>query len=687
MDIQIFKTPLSRENVNVLSDESGETYPVILETFISKFSYPAKQYLNLSNRALKFNDDNITLTIPEKYDEVFDYNYVEVIQNNREFYYFVDRVESQNFSSTPATTLYCSMDYWGTFYDQIVHGDYDRSQEVVRKSQKQTRLYSGNNYEFNPYYFGRAEKGIGASTRSYCTTLDNRYDILWLKLTLDPGKEYTLTYGDTVDTVWQFCSEYGTLKYAFIPFKVFDKGTPNVAKQTVTGSTTHILYSVGDTSRSAQVISTLDVNTLDFNFDTAYVYDVSFTFYPPIHLTGITSGTDFWKFIEFDKSYCNAGTLKTGDIVIAQNCITCTTKEGKREEYQKMIIDMEIDPLSTTFMKYNSSTGEYSPANLLPLVSVGTIAPGAQLTNEQIAKMNADSYKYPNRYISIRCGMNEIPIDFAYNYGKIRLNVYPKASGARLGIDINDYLTSTNIVQTLKSLVDNLPIEQGASIPFTYDQYSLFWESNSARQNVQMANSITNGILSILGAKTQIGEGVAKVALGVVSKSPSAVLGGASDVQGGKLGIVKGISDVGFTIANRFALNHDLHNMVNSTQNLPSNAINDTWFCDRIFIMLNEQNFDDERNTLPVIDTWENGACVNYVPEDFLSQELPVYNYIQTVDVKIPSIVKQSAKDYIERLFNRGVRIWNVDKMPGNSTTLSPCYNFKTHILNVSISY
>lgn len=679
MDIQIFKTPLSRENINVLSDESGETYPIILETFISKFSYPKKQYLNLSNRALKFNDDNITLTIPEKYDDVFDYNYVEVIQNNREFYYFVERVESQNFSSTPATTLYCSMDYWGTFYDQIIHGDYDRSQEVVRKSQRQTtRIGTTNLYALNPYYFGRAEKGIGSSTRSYATVLDVPYDILWLKLTLDPGKDYTLTYGDITDTVYQYCSEYGTMKYAFIPFKIFFKGTPNVP-------TDAIQYGVGDANRFAAIITKMQTNPLDFNFDTAYVYDVSFTFYAPIHFTGEVSGNQYFKYINYDRSYCNCGTLKTGDTVIATNCITCTAKESKNTEYQKMITTMVIDPFENTLKKFDAVNNTYSTLTLSPAVGAGTSFIGAPLTNKQIADINEDSYKYPNRFLSIKCGMNEIPIDFGYNYGKLALTIYPKASGARLGIEMKDYFNDTDFSRSLTTLIDNLTIEQGSSIPFTYDQYSLFWESNSARQNVQMANSITNGILSILGAKTQIGEGVAKVALGVVSKSPSAVLGGASDVQGGKLGLVKGISDVGFTIANRFALNHDLHNMVNSTQNLPSNAINDTWFSDRVFIFYNEQDFNDERNCLPVIDTYENGSCVNYIASDFLSQELPLYNYIQTVECRIPTIVKQSARDYIERLFNRGVRIWNVDNMPGNTVDeLSPVYNFKTHVLNVS---
>lgn len=682
MDIQIFKTPLSRENINVLTDEAGETYPIILETFISKFSYPKKQYLNLSNRVLKFNDDNITLTIPEKYDDVFDYNYVEVIQNNREFYYFVERVESQNFSSTPATTLYCSMDYWGTFYDQIIHGDYDRSQEVVRKSQKQLIPIDGTtSFKFNPYYFGRADKGIGASKRSYCANLDKRYDILWLKLTLDPGKNYTLKFGDTTDQVRQFCSEYGSLIYAFVPFKIFDRGTPYVAKQYYNGQP--ILYGVGTSDRYATVIGQYDENNLDFVFDTSYVYDVSFTFYPPINLTGVISGTTTTKFIEYDTSYCNAGTLMTEETVIAKNCITCTTLSGKRTEYQKMISTIEIDFNGTSLSTYNGVTGEYTQLNMLPNVNVGALELGDKIDNQQIAMINEDSRKYPNKFLSIKCGMNEIPIDFAYNYGKVLITVYPKASGARLGLDIKDYFSDTYIADTLVGLIDNLTIEQGSSIPFTYDQFSIFWESNSARQNTQMANSLTNGILSILGAKTQIGEGVAKVAVGAETGSVSAIMSGASDVQAGKLGIVKGVSNVGFTIANRFALNHDLHNMVNTTQNLPSNAINDTWFCDRVFIFYNEQVFRDERNCLPIIDTYENGSCVNYVPEDFLSAELSLYNYIQTVDCRIPTIIKQSAKDYIERLFNRGVRIWNVDNMPGNSSAgRSPCYNFNTHVFN-----
>lgn len=671
MEIHLYNLPLDNTNNNVFySSDKRKSYFDLLEEVVDRlYDGNILSVTTLDNRHIKMNDTTMTVVLPFSLETLNRYNYLWLsVPNERYKFYFIDERTSLNVGEKPSTSIKCTLDCFGTYYTEIFYGNYNKDIPCLRKSIQNFAKNTEDSIVINIDFKGKCDTPNGQYQKIPCFHKDDEYriyDLLFIQLTLDPTKDYWIRRNDPdnpaeyiTDKVKNFDSMYGNMTYVFIPYCYFRSDSIEPLHSW--------LLNYGDTLKGRFLRAPDGAEQLgklnSLLYGSEVILEAKFTCYPPFKYYYDPSNGGF----TIPTNFVNRGKLMLGDnIIVDTDVIACTSISRTYNIYSNFIRTCN----TPIYYAYNNGTSYKNIAEIdYDFVSEDN---GRILYDEDLHKITASSYNVPYNFLMLSCGSNLIPISKFYARSYFEYKILPTANGIRIEFNLStrNYPTG-DPVHEMNNIVNSIFIDNTNYLTVSYDNLQSFLNNNlNSIRNNTLFTSINTSI-NAGNALNQIGVGIAQFA---TTGSPS----GISSAIGGKEALVK----TGISYANYFATLkakfQDISNQVSNMTNISNDGVSNFYYTNRVMLFYNIRTPHDSRNTKVLKDVYENGEYIDYIPENYLSFEKSIFNYVATDDCSIPIIPILRHRKTIESAFNSGVRYWNVENM--NTT----CRYFQTNIINL----
>lgn len=170
----LYKTPLDNSYINTFDIEGnlGEEQPSYYYQRAIEV-YDKKTVVLPSNRALKIVDNRATITIPEEYSFIRDYNYCNISGK----WFFIVNITSENDNQlNPSTTIDVEWDSWANNLD-LIHTK--KNSVIAQVEQRHMNRYIKENYNIKPIYYRNNIEEIVTQQQDVTDT-----EVLWAKITL-----------------------------------------------------------------------------------------------------------------------------------------------------------------------------------------------------------------------------------------------------------------------------------------------------------------------------------------------------------------------------------------------------------------------------------------------------------------------------------------------------------------------
>lgn len=635
-NVILFETPFSDSYKDVMTISKvlnkNNFYGNLLEVMKKCFNN-VDTVIQGTGYGFNFTDFECSITInrPPNW-EIYNYCVIRT-DDSKKFFYFISQYQTRNLMNPNTVTLNLKYDVWTNCLYDFLTQYYEKSQRVIRKSLPQYFLDSDNKLIFNPNNVTK-NLNINGLSEDYYLGIPNSYDILWIQLTLDPTQSYTFLNSGNARNVNFGPITYGNEYYVFIPFRVYKSGT--------TKQVNIDIYEPNGFS----IINPISYSDVFFLFKNTspYILDMRFTYYPPFTWSTQSNGTIKISNL-FDVAF---GTnLKHGDLTLYLN--EFITYDTNFNNFDKNLIQVK---LFSDLHLYNLTTDSYSSNSLyssmknLPFTPTFDEPPTSFSGVINVANLCPEAFKYPYKFITLSFPNRAIQLVPKFMYFDFQVNIYPTAYGQKISIFFKDK-TSSEEFQTLKPDINYFLQDTVYNIPITKSQFDEYLIGNRNRENTRLIRSIINNY-------TNISSSAVNFATSDFS-DPSKFASTANNA----LNLTKSISNFYLDIADVQALHADLKNQVCRYINSQNNAILDFDHLDRVmFTYTTELNSPSLQSAMEEIYTC--GSIVDML-SDITEFPLPYYNYIKTVDARIPVIEILQYRKIFENILNSGVRIWNID--------------------------
>lgn len=201
--------------------------PDILSAISFKRSVAPYSY-NLTDKALKYINGKIAISINEADVNLLKYNYAILYYNSNPEYFFVTGIESLNSGISPSTLLYLERDVWAN------------NDRYFQELDKPFIFNRGHNYLLyvNPSTNSKVNVSSLNTYPNYTkyhspSYYINRYEVLWLKMTIDDPNCYTNKESGTDKLyIGGLYKDEGTYPIILQPALVFDRLTESFVDPT-----------------------------------------------------------------------------------------------------------------------------------------------------------------------------------------------------------------------------------------------------------------------------------------------------------------------------------------------------------------------------------------------------------------------------------------------------------------------
>lgn len=584
--------------------------------------------------------------------------------NDYAFYFIVD-YKINNVMNNKSVTFELVKDIWTYNYDKIV--SYDKVGFINKTHQVSHRIFSGQMVETLSDY--RASNKIEKlATQQYYCGIPDRIDVLWLRIKLDPSKKYKLyTESDdgsstvTVD-VNSPQKTYGLLAYFFVPFKAFIKGTPFESDV----KTLYFAYNAGN---GLKIVTTNMFDIFDgfeYNIGDPYILDIDFTFYPPFQI-GKYSGTGTILDGNYGviDAYVAPGKLLSGDnVIMSKYGYSWIGQASSYTEYEEEINMSDLHIISPNGASIGKLIDEMRP-KVIATPQFSDL--GDYSTKQSLYNYMSCFQTYPYRYVTIKypTRANElIPTFFNIDF---KIKVSPKDTGTRYAFEFTD-----GYIKRLRMDLTSEGFEGTGSLPCTVSAFETFRRNSGARYDVDYRNK----------REIRKDEGVQATAnnvLGTVSSVGNLIQNG-TDLNVG--GIISGIANIGQGVVNsvaepmktardlrmmrdeRNAMEADLQSQCSQTANVASNAIVDTIFQDRLFVIYNYVPYTPNIDA-HIIGKYYNGDEVELIGYPF-AKTRKLYKYLSAKNCDLSPIKNFSEMSIFNNILN-GTFLWYLSEIDGTN--------------------
>lgn len=599
------------------------------------------QFLSSNNIEKTINlgfDLELNINYDVDYSEIIKYNYC-VVQDKKfgtnnqkkKYFYFISNIRQSNSVGKYKITL--RYDYWSNNIAIIYLNNFENTFNFSRKSNSLKYSISGNNINLevpNDYRLSSLSNKLPAVSRKPLNITINNYGytILFAKIflkSLGYSKFYENIYYDgTVEKFNYFncTSQYFPGQFVLFPFCVFD-----YAGNVVSNPKIKVLSS-SDTDGTMYDTYNLDSINDVFRYISEYVDFIELTSVVPFINTGIISNVDEDNNIFTLNSYFRSAKLATTqELQPSQPIPKCPY----------VIITNYFDLGST-----QKSFPVFSDGNII----VENISVPKIIDKNDLRKFVVESNRYPYKYKGLQIATSDFPcysVDGVADYEFII-----KANG--LGFTIF-YNVSSNGKDLNAGILGNIPSKDVFYLPSYGDNFINFMLGNKNQLdntfNQIQINSLTK---EALGAITAI--------IGVATANPTLIVGGSLGLISSAAG---GVSE---TINAQNSIDAKIEDAKNALNSLKGNNNGLTsLYTTNIPIFYESLAFDTEEVDFIAFDVYTKGSKYNGITniKDIVNK-CKYYNYIQTnVEILPFNSVDKISLDELTKIFNKGVRIWNIN--------------------------
>ena len=672
--------------------ENGNLHESLMNYFSENCEYFVDRAQNISV-PLNFNT---TVTIAnlniQDEKEIHKYNYIILYdkdidepsinylrdKENSAYYFITDFRINNNVNGNMSVTFSLVKDVWLTNFDDISFYLANKKFFTHRRHQKMF-LNEEITFAVNPAYRPCNKQRELKVKKSFIGNI-NKVDILWLRVKLDPLHSYFVRAEDesggeayiqkSVDT---FCKEYGLLKYFFIPFQAYYKGTtiPIPDFKLYMYGSSGAYYSVDMFGNVAE--------TSYYNIGSPYIVDMDFTFYPPFELGRYNNGN--WGVYNAD--YISGGSLYDEDqeynVAIIKKygfaCYGYTQYEDliKYENSSELyIIDGSV-PQSLSQKSLRTYSLIYNDNGIFDEIYSDE---DLQLLFEKMPCFS----RYPYQYVSINypTRQNHLYTDWLrYNF---TVKIYPKDTGTRYEIEFEEVgrINGRNVeIPRLQLGHSNEGFDGTGSLPITTDQYDIFRSTNGSRYDVSYAAKTERRNLAynyeMISNISGIGQGIGNIAFGAAQvgtgniKGVGNILNGAFGAVDSGVAIAQSIQtknlEENIQAREKNAMVSDLQNQCSQVGNVVSNAIVDTIFQDRCMIIFNEVVYEPSVSEYIMDKYYYGDSVMEYT--DLTENNKRYYDYISANNVDLSFITNLGERTILASIFNNCTR-WHVDRLETN---------------------
>lgn len=567
------------------------------------------------------------------------------------FYFIINTNINNSINGKRSATLTLQRDVWVTHYKDIASSNYQTKQMVQRRH---TPLATdGEGVRVTPI------ENPTTPRQFYCG-IPNEYDILWLRIKLDPRKNDcyvgVIDENDNVKVSYllQMPKEYGLVKYFFIPFKMFYSGTPFSADKSV-------IYAENFVGIDKYTASANMYNTTmgEFDLSSPYILDMDFTFYPPFKWHTEGDGRVFLDSFAEGGVQTRIGYLEIENARQLSKAGVGVIEEANYSRTIRTILSNDLYVFDPIRMVYFAKLTDY----ITPTYDHAESSQNA-ITPEQIFNEIEEFKSYPFSKVAIQypTKLNDL-IQQWYHYA-FRISIYPKDSGTRYGFEfIED--DGTKDFYRVQTMFSNEGFDSTGSLPLTLNNYEVYRLNNGSRYDVDYQYKREGTQLAYLEKTidnvTQVGQGLFGMGL---TSSPMGALG--SGISGA-MGLVNQITDTGrlamdlnYQVNSKNALEQDLQRQCSQVSNISSNAMTDTFFQDRCFVVYYSTIYEPKLDEA-ILQAFYFGKNVNEL-SDIRENNRCYYDYILTKGATLPCINNTDDRHIVERIFNMGVTRWHIDK-------------------------
>lgn len=660
--------------IALLSFFKNHCNPIIIHSNDVPVTYNYNNTVTFSTENLNINEFelpsyNYIIALPKDYGNIDEVIREVEYAGIRPYWFFINNYNVNNaVQGKTSVTFQCVKDVWTENYNTVIGSLSGRSTLIKRRHQDMDHLMA----------YRACNKSQELSVKKFYIGDLNDVDILWLRVTLDEHQQYLIhrEYGGESENreLDSPCKEYGFHKYFFIPFKAYKKGTP----YPING------FKLWEFHKQAEFDCTMygEVAETDgLNFDSPYILNIDFTFYPPFHVEMFGNGrygvVEEYQVMGDLRHY--DGTNITATVIPKYGIGIMDYTEYRRFTHRLSCNDMYIieDENTQEPLRY------YLPLNFSNFEINGD---NTNFVNISALYENMPCFKrFPYEYISVNYPVREniLPSE-TFNYD-FSINIYPKDTGTRYEIDYVDTLNIRRYPR-LQFGHTNEGFDGTGSLPTSVSQTTAFKTSNSSRYNVDYESKrlrrdleyeygVSGEILNIAQGATQAGVGAAVTGLGIGNGIDSMV-NGAFSVAQSSLNIAhlgaKFKQENAIQGAERRALFSDLRKSCSQTANVTSNAIVDTLFQDRVMIILNKALYEPTLDEI-ILDKYYYGDEIESFG-DVTKNYRKYYDHIETDVVNLTAIKNFGERAIIQNIMKHCNR-WHIDKLDSSYLDRN-LYNF-----------
>lgn len=319
--LTLYNTPYSPDYRNVLNLVSGQTavYRSSALKQISTARGVTPLDITAISRSAKQIDNTIVVVVPYNALTVYSqYNYAAIIQNplktNDRVFAFITSIASQNDGAdSPSVAITLQLDAWANNFSSLAVNDYTLCRRTHYSTLVNSAYYDNVLSSSNPPNLFKEQKclrGLGDvdvdDTPEY-PFIPNRFEVLWLRLTLDDWAYLKTSAGSDVNYLYGDQDQYPVL---LAPIEVYDRARNQFARD----KQFRITFSESATtwysySYSIQMVSSLipkDTHILKAELTYCVPFKVQFTYSNGIYSADVgyyrydTLKSDKGLFTDFD---------------------------------------------------------------------------------------------------------------------------------------------------------------------------------------------------------------------------------------------------------------------------------------------------------------------------------------------------------------------------------------------------
>lgn len=656
--------------VDIYREYNVEINPFNIFVDYLTYYYTDKIDINMNGyRGVKSAIQNIMITVPKSFNELYDYNYCVLFTDSRPYFYFITDVLSANDGVTPSATLNLRKDVWTSNLDKIYGKSAFNNITTKHFNRFDIDEVDGTikpKFIFNPSVNVQLKKTEIVDTSSNTSDeVKRRYLPLYMVIQYKNFPDLTDHENPLVRSAlfYNFLFSYNSQSYsAFIhPFdSVNGKYLRNI-QYGIVG-----IYDVVE----GEILSDWRVKSKEFSYMLTRIPDspdvVTGLKTPPITKIGfptvntilpeelrpIVDGIYFTfnSPISLDDYEINVSgrtiDYKNHTFIPCSSIENALTLEQKVSAYMPILLgdynsafNLPTDPSYELTYKPFINNIDIDKVDIIKIQPTYITNYGGVLTDLVYCKNNSDLidpslYSKPFKYQSIVVGGDVIDLTpFSPTNYNGELKIYKDAPQTTLNLfdsEGNKILSPTRMFVDMPKL-----ISYGTS------QLDVYLANNSAQHQTAKQVALTEGALRLISSAASI----------VANPTPVGVVSGVS-------GAASGV----FNTINKLSV---LEARINSLKNAPyiytpSMGECDKWFIDRVAI-INNECYDDDI----IYNSYKNAISIYGYPVEtyanVFSNNRRWFDYCETnkcslIDINIPI----EDKKILEDAFNSGIFKWHI---------------------------